>query len=184
MQEAIRYDNFPYYTLEDYAQWEDRWELIGGVAYAMAPAPYPRHQSVVVQMWRELDKALDCGTKNCKVFVSPIDWRINSNTVVQPDVAIFCEAGDLQYFTLAPPLIVEVLSRSTALKDVTTKYQLYQAQGVEYYIIIEPNTQIADIFRLLEGQYILQKKATKEDIYTFEMPQCKAVVDFGLVFED
>ncbi|MBN2825405.1 MAG: hypothetical protein JXQ76_08785 [Campylobacterales bacterium] len=41
--EALQYDNFHRYTYEDYKEWEDRWELIDGVAYAMSPAPYPTH---------------------------------------------------------------------------------------------------------------------------------------------
>ncbi len=48
------------YTYEDYKSWEGRWELIDGIAYAMAPAPYPKHQRVVSHIWRELDKNLNC----------------------------------------------------------------------------------------------------------------------------
>ncbi|MBN2824719.1 MAG: Uma2 family endonuclease [Campylobacterales bacterium] len=183
MTQAIKYDNFQYYTYDDYKQWEDRWELIYGIAYAMAPAPYPVHQRIASKIWRELDKSLECEDKQCEVYISPVDWKISDNTVVQPDVAIFCEESDLQYFSKTPPLIVEVLSKATALKDVTTKFYLYEKQGVEYYIIIEPNTQIADIFKLQNGEYALQKKATKEDSYLFEMNECKVEVDFGLVFE-
>jgi len=31
----------PYYTYDDYCQWEGRWELIEGMSYAMSPLPVP-----------------------------------------------------------------------------------------------------------------------------------------------
>jgi hypothetical protein len=39
--EALKYENFTYYTYNDYKDWEGSWELIDGVPFAMAPAPYP-----------------------------------------------------------------------------------------------------------------------------------------------
>ena len=40
--EAIKYEEI--YSYRDYVEWEDRWELIDGIAYNMTPAPYPKHQ--------------------------------------------------------------------------------------------------------------------------------------------
>jgi len=96
MQEAYNIDHFPFYTHKDYLEWDGRWELIDGIAYAMSPAPYPKHQKVVLQVSWELKNSLDC--QNCVVYVSPIDWKIDEATVVQPDVAIFCEETTEQYF--------------------------------------------------------------------------------------
>ena len=181
--EALKYDNFPYYTYTDYKEWDDKWELIDGIAYAMAPAPYPKHQRVVFKISKELDKNLKCSKNNCEVYVAPIDWKIDENSVVQPDVALFCEETEKQFFSKTPPLIVEVLSKSTALKDVTTKYKLYEKQGVLYYIIIEPNSEISDIFKLIDGEYQLMKKATKEDVYEFKFSNdCDSSIDFSTVF--
>ena len=53
---------------------------------------------------------------------------------------------------------------------------------MEYYIIIEPESQISDIFKLVEGKYILQKKATKEDSYDFVLNACHTKVDFFKLF--
>jgi len=181
--DAIQYENFEYYTYDDYLQWEESWELIDGVAYAMSPAPYPKHQKIVAQIWRELDKNLICAYNLCDAYISPVDWKVSENTVVQPDVAIFCEDTQKQYFSKTPLLVVEVLSRSTALKDVTSKYKLYEKERVPYYIIIEPNSEISDIFGLIDGEYRLIKKATKEDSYEFELSDdCRTVIDFSTVF--
>jgi len=181
--EALRYDNLPSYTYSNYQEWEGSWELIDGVAYAMAPAPYPKHQKVVAKIWRELDKNLECSNKNCEVYISPVDWKVNESTVVQPDVALFCEEIQQQYFSKTPPLVVEVLSKATALKDVTTKMSLYEREGVQFYIIVEPTSEISDIFKLVDGVYTLMKKATKEDSYEFILSdECRTKIDFSTVF--
>ncbi|MCH9739302.1 MAG: Uma2 family endonuclease [Epsilonproteobacteria bacterium] len=181
--EALKYENFQYYTYDDYKEWDDRWELIDGVPYAMAPAAYPKHQSVVFKIGKELDKNLKCSNKTCEIYISPVDWKISENTIVQPDVALFCEETNRQFFSKTPPLVVEVLSKATALKDVTTKYNLYEQQGVLYYIIIEPNTELSDIFKLVDGEYQLLKKATKEDSFEFELSdECQTEVDFSKLF--
>jgi len=182
MSPAMAYDHLPYYTYDDYLTWEGEWELIEGTPYAMAPAPYPKHQKIVARIWKELDKHLECSGDTCEVYISPIDWKVNSQTVVQPDVALFCEETDKQYFSKRPPLVVEVLSKATALKDVTSKFDLYEREGVAYYIIIEPESEISDIFSLVEGKYVLQQKASKEDSYDFVWDGCRTKVDFSTLF--
>ena len=76
-----------------------------------------------------------------------------------------------------------ILSKSTAYKDVTTKFKLYEREGVLFYIIIEPNSEISDIFKLVGGKYELMQKATKEDKYRFEInDKCSTEVDFLTIF--
>lgn len=64
------------YTYEDYLGWDDetRWELIDGIAYAMAPAPAVLHQAFVTGLAAQTWTALK--GKPCQVFVSPIDVRL------------------------------------------------------------------------------------------------------------
>ena len=180
---ALDYDNFQYYTHDDYREWEDRWELIDGIAYAMSPAPYPKHQRVALRIAKELGDHLVCNNKECEFYISPIDWKINESTVVQPDVALFCEEAEAQFFSKTPPLVVEVLSKATALKDVTTKKDLYEREGVLFYIIVEPHTEITDIFKLTDGKYQHIGKCTKEERCDFELPdECRSAIDFSQVF--
>ncbi len=181
--EVIRYDNFQYYTYENYKEWEDSWELIDGVPYSMAPAPYPIHQKIVFRMSKELDINLKCSNDLCEIYISPVDWKVDDITVVQPDIVLFCEKTEQQYFSKTPPLIVEVLSKSTALKDVTTKYDLYEREGVLYYVIVEPHTELTDIYKLVDGKYQHIRKLTKEENYTFGLSdECHTKVDLGRVF--
>ena len=183
MTEALKYDDFVYHTYDEYVEWEDRWELIDGIAYAMSPAPYPKHQRIVSRVWKEIDNTLKCQSKICEAYLSPVDWKVNDTTVVQPDVAIFCEETSNQYFSKTPPLVVEVLSKATALKDVTVKFELYQKEGVEFYLIIDPDTNRCDIFQLIDGSYQLLDKITTAKTYSFELYDgCKLKIDFGEVF--
>ena len=180
---TIDYDSFQYYTFDDYQHWEDRWELIEGVAYAMTPAPYPKHQKSVARICRELDVNLECSDKLCGVYLSPIDWKIDEETVVQPDVALFCEDPEAQFFSQTPSLVVEVLSKATALKDVTIKKDLYEREGVLFYIIVEPHMEIVDVCKLADGKYQHKGKYTKEERCDFELSdECRSAIDFSQVF--
>ena len=108
---------------------------------------------------------------------------MNGTTVVQPDIVLFYEKTEHQYFTKTPPLIVEVLSKATALKDVTTKFDLYEKEGVLFYIIVEPTTELTDIYKLIDGKYQHVKKLTKADSFSFELSdECKTEVNLSKVF--
>ena len=102
---------------------------------------------------------------------------------MQPDVALFCEKTEKQFFSKTPPLVVEVLSKSTAFKDVTTKKSLYERTGVLYYVIVEPNTEIIDIYKLTDGKYFHINKYTKEDTIDFNLPDvCQTSINLSKVF--
>ena len=169
-----------FFTWNDYVGWEGRWELIDGEVYDMAPAPYPKDQRLVLNIARELAGTLDC--KECEVYISPVDWKIDEYNVVQADVALFCEEPKEQYFFKTPPIIVEVLSKSTAKKDINEKFSLYEKNGVKFYMLVEPNSEMVDIFELKNSKYEFQKKLTCNDSYAFELDECNLSVDFNNVF--
>ena len=171
------------YIYVDYKKWEDRWELIDGIPYAMAPAPYPKHQRIVFNTSKELDKNLECIFKNiCEVYISPVDWKVNENTIVQPDVAIFCEKPQKQYFSKTPILIVEVLSKATAQKDMTVKFDLYEKEQVGCYIMIEPDTQKVEIYELVDEKYKLVKSLQDKGVYSYKNDKCSVTIDFENIF--
>jgi Uma2 family endonuclease len=118
MSDAIKI--FPYYTYSDYVKWEGRWEIIDGMPYAMSPAPAPKHQYVVSQIQYEFNLAIKQNKcKKCKVY-DFIDIKINEDTVIQPDTLIVCNEITKPFLDFSPTLVVEVLSPSTALKDLNT----------------------------------------------------------------
>ncbi|BCD62687.1 hypothetical protein NitYY0826_C1570 [Nitratiruptor sp. YY08-26] len=168
------------YTYEDYKKWEGRWELIDGIPYAMSPAPYPKHQRLVFNIAKELDRTLDCSV--CEVFISPIDWKVKEDTIVQPDVAIFCEDTEEQYFTKTPPVVVEVLSEATAYKDLTTKFELYEKAGVHYYVVINPKREVAEVFYNKGKKFELLGYFEKDGKVDMQWDGCKASINFTKVF--
>ena len=70
------------YTLEDWASWEGRWELIGGMAYptyGMAPASSLDHQRInsrlLVGIFTALETLGKHGGGTCEVFTTQSkDW--------------------------------------------------------------------------------------------------------------
>lgn len=173
---AVKAENIPYYTYEDYKHWEDQWEIISGIAYAMSPAPMINHQKVSNNIaWILKEELLGCN--QCHALL-PVDWKISEDTVVQPDNLVVCYEPKGAYLTKAPALIFEVLSKSTAKKDTTVKFELYQSEGVKYYIIVNPDENIAKAYELKEGHYIKMVDATDEHV-DFALNECKITVDFN-----
>ena len=171
------------YTYDDYKKWEGRWELIDGIPYAMSPAPYLKHQYIVARVWQELEENLECD--DCEAYISPVDWVIDERTVVQPDVLVTCEEveEDAKFLRKTPQIVVEVLSLSTALKDLTTKFSLYEKEGVPYYVIINPKTEEVEVFVLENGTYIMQKKFEGKGKFRFSWDDCATTIDFTKVFK-
>lgn len=149
------------FTLEQWRQWPDgeRWELIAGEAFDMSPAPRTRHQKVAGTIYRHLGNLLE--GKPCQPFIAPIDVFLpgvlhgSDDTVVEPDVLVVCDAGKIQDDGIhgAPDFIVEVLSPSTAYKDMGRKKELYEKAGVREYWLVNPETGSVFLYTLTDGRY-------------------------------
>jgi len=161
----VKHKYLPNYTYDDYKNWEGKWELINGIPYAMSPAPGMIHQEVSANISYQL-KDLFKNCKSCKSFL-PIDWRIpggDDNNVYQPDNLVICKkvAGD--YITEAPVMIFEIISPSSSYKDRHVKYEVYETNGVKYYIIVDPEKNCADVFKLENNTYKKIAEAKDENI--------------------
>ena len=145
----------PYYTYKDYCNWEGRWELIGGIPFAMSPAPSPRHQWLMANIISELRNAIKkAKCKHCKVY-DFIDVKIEEDTVLQPDCSIVCKPITKKFLDFPASLVVEILSPATALKDRHTKFPLYEKFGIKYYIIVDEDKELVEIYVLNGKQYVL-----------------------------
>ena len=178
---VLKEEYYPSYTYEDYKIWEGEWELIYGIPYAMAPAPMIRHQKISSRIAWQLEEKLS----ECEVCQSllPIDWKINEDTIVEPDNLVICYEPDNEaYITKAPEIIFEILSKSTAKKDKTLKYDLYEQEGVAYYIIVNPDESIAKVYgRNSDGKYMKLCDARKETV-TFKTDKCQFTFDFSKIW--
>jgi Uma2 family endonuclease len=170
----------PHYTYQDYCQWEGRWELIDGVPYAMSPLPVPRHQRVSLTLSMVFEKAL-IKCKKCMVY-PPLDWKITEDTILQPDVLIVCNKIDKKYLDFPPILVVEVLSPSTASKDRGEKMELYQFNGVKYYLLADPKFNKLELYALNNGYY--EPISVNPASYKFIFEKgCTADVNFAGIWE-
>lgn len=144
----------PDYTIEDYNLWEGHWELIEGVPYALTPSGDITHQRVSGEMLYEISSQLkEVDTADEFVALFSLDWVVSNHTVLRPDLIII--SNDTEDYIRTPPrLIIELLSKVTARKDRHLKYEIYEEQGVPYYIIIDPETRQFNIFVLTEGKYV------------------------------
>jgi Uma2 family endonuclease len=128
-------------TYAEYLTWpeDERRELMDGVAYAMTPAPGRRHQSILVELSRQVANLLQGA--DCRPYSAPFDVRLPEGdeadeqvvTVVQPDLAVVCDPAKLDDAGCrgAPDWIVEVLSPATASRDPIEKRALYARHGVK-----------------------------------------------------
>ena len=166
----------PYYTYEDYCQWEGRWELIEGMPYAMSLAPVPAHQRASVLLSFEFVKALK-NCKNCKLF-QPLDWKIKEDTIVQPDLLIVGDKIEKKILDFAPVLVVEILSPATASKDRGEKMELYHSQKVKYYLIVDPQFKKLEIYEFNEAQY--EPVSVNPETYHFTLHD-NCIIDVDLL---
>jgi Uma2 family endonuclease len=175
---APRYN--PHYTLVDYQVWEGNWELWNGVAVAMTPSPFGRHQKALTKLAHMLLSAMEtAGCKGCEVAVE-LDWIIAEDTVIRPDLSLCCGDNIDRFIESPPVLVAEVLSDSTAHKDKTAKRKLYADQGVRYYLMVDTNPGHLEMLRLVNGQY--EQVNTGDQMILELNPTCSIgldLADFG-----
>ena len=151
------------YTFADYDSWPEgeRWEIIEGIPYAMT-APSRLHQKIVLKLGNQIDQYLE--GKTCEIYPAPFNVRLPVEneadelieTTVEPDLSIICDPDKLDDKGCrgAPDWIIEVLSPSTTLRDMNTKRDLYQQQGVKEYWIVHPLERWVMLYTLDEtGNY-------------------------------
>ena len=173
-------DYLPHYTYEDYKSWEGKWELYDGHPISLLPSPIIIHQAIIVNIVSELQSTIDEYNK-CLVL-GGTDWKLSDDTVLRPDVVLICDEPNDSYITKAPEIIVEVISKSTAKRDETYKFETYEKEKVKYYIIVYPDDLKAKVYKLKDGKYDKQGDFSKES-YEFEETLCKASIDFAKVFK-
>jgi Uma2 family endonuclease len=173
----------PNYTYDDYVHWEGRWEIIDGLPFAMSPLPQPKHQRIISVLHFLFVKAIKKGVcKKCHAY-DPLDYKVAENTIVQPDILIVCDEIKKPYLDFPPALVVEVLSPSTALRDRHTKFDIYEAEGVKYYLIVDSEREFIEVYELVNGKYVrIEIIPNKSTGFTFD-DDCKVTVNFDEVWE-
>ena len=170
----------PYYTVKDWENWKGDWELIGGIPYALA-SPSIEHQRIISKLITVINLELDsCESRECEV-IPDIDYFISEDTVVRPDVLVICEDIN-EKLTVPPTIIFEVISPSSLKIDEHIKFELYQQEGIKYYVLIYPfkDRKHIKVFELKDYSY---KKVfeTVKGSFTFHLKKCDLKVDFSKI---
>ena len=143
-------------TYEDYCAIADdkRYELLNG-DLMMVPAPNIKHQRVLGRLYIELTRFTRQHGLG-EVFVAPCDVVLSDTDVVQPDLLFISRAREHaitdENVRGAPDLVIEILSPSTADRDVGYKHDLYGRHGVLEYWIVDPMAETVAVHRQRDGR--------------------------------
>lgn len=174
------------FTYEDYLKTPEdrRYELVEG-ELIMTPSPVPYHQWISKNIEYELERFVREGNLG-KVFDAPCDVYFDDENLVQPDI-LFISKERLHIIGEkniqgAPDLVIEILSETTAYKDLVKKKRLYAKFGVKEYWIVDPEEKTAEIYSLKDNQFTLIKSVTEKD--SLESPLLSGLmINLKKVFE-
>src|SRR5207302_2669731 len=128
-----------------------RHELIDG-ALIVTPAPSWRHQLALGALFALLREHCP---PDLRVLVAPVDWVISDTTFVEPDIVVARKADFGPPRPEKPPLLaVEVRSPSTARFDAGTKRLAYEAAGLRWYWLVDPDAPSITVLELVDGSYV------------------------------
>jgi Uma2 family endonuclease len=154
------------------------FEIINSITWMFA-RPNLTHENIVGNLYVILKMFLK--GKKCKALYEPeVKLQANMNVFI-PDVAIVCDPEKIangQRIEGAPDLVVEILSPSTALRDMTIKKEVYEKYGVKEYWIVSPDEKAVQIFILKDGQF------GKSTVYMIEDGKDSPIITTSLYGDD
>lgn len=146
------YRESDYWTLPE----EPRCELLYG-SLLVTPAPIVRHQLVLGRLHVHL--SLHADANEGTALLAPMDVRLADHSIVQPDlIYVTPERRDVIHERIfgAPDLLVEILSPSTARRDLGPKLRLYADSVVAEYWIVDPQNETFEFLENRDGAFVVR----------------------------
>jgi len=138
------------------------YEIIGGEKI-MSPAANLDHSGIIMRLGMIIATHLS-NDKSGYVYPDDVDVHFSDGSFFKPDLVVVLKSNEKilagrKAIYGAPDMVVEVLSHSTRKKDLTIKKDVYEAQGVKEYWIVDPRAKSVTVYLLQDGKYFL------DDVY-------------------
>jgi Uma2 family endonuclease len=171
-------------TDEDYLRIErqafEKNELIGGEIVAMAGAS-DRHNLISSNLMIEIGVKLR--QTSCRVFSSDMRVKAKKGSYYYPDLVVVC--GERIYednkkdSLLNPKVIIEILSKSTKLKDRNEKLDSYTLleSVTDYILISQDEMRIEHFIKNGEKEWKVRFLTAKLDKLVLESVDCEVSVE-------
>lgn len=155
------------------ARWESlpedgvRRELIAG-EIVVSPSPTTPHQRMASNLFLALHSARP--DQQWDVFAVPVDVFLGDDVLV-PDVQVAPRAAyQRDGIHVAPALVVEVRSPSTARRDEIIKREIYQRAGVPSYWLVDPDVPAVTVREIGTGVYLQKAHAVGDQTILVTAP--------------
>lgn len=146
---------------------EIRYEVLDGCVVVTPPTTFDHEHveaAVLSQLWNAAPEGI-------AVLGSNYGFYYDAPSFIMADITIAREADcEQRGTTVAPLLVVEVLSRSTRRRDVTGKWSIYAEAGVPSYWLVDPVEPSLTVLTLRDGLYIETARVTGSEPLTVEQP--------------
>lgn len=153
---------------------EARHELHDGRLVTLT-SPNCRHQKLYLRLLVALEKWIDTGGAGM-LYLQPMDLKIDNYRTLIPDLSYYVtddaaavESANGNYLNVAPDLVVEIISPSSASTDRVYKFRVYAEIGARFYWIIDPEGRVFQAYRLREGAYEFEANLTDGDAFAPEL---------------
>ena len=166
LQKKLTYQEFRQIEFDDN---DDSWyELING-ELVKKQSPTIKHQDISREIgYRliEFSKRTNAG----KVYFAPLDVVLDDNNAYQPDIffikkdRFFILNEKEQVVIGAPGLVVEILSKGTAIYDKGDKKDIYEMNGVWEYWLVDPISKSVELYSFVNQRFKLFQYATESGL--------------------
>ncbi len=163
------------------------YELIDGQIVGRK-SPSIRHQEVVGNMLMAL-KTFARKKLLGKTYSAPLDTVLDDGNAYHPDVLFVSKD---RYHILdekeeviigAPDLVVEILSKGTAIYDRGDKKDIYEKYGVREYWLVDPKSKTVEVYSFEKERFKLKQYA--EETGTIKSTVLKGFkIELEKIFEE
>lgn len=180
----------PRVTFEEYidfcAQTDEPYELVRGELIKMTP---PTWQHIIIAQFLEqaLNTEIQRSNYNWRAFREPgqrteVDTSRLPDVMVVPLEAIEKVLNQTAVLTVPAPLVIKVVSPSSAKEDYTDKVREYEALGIPEYWVVDheglgaakyvgfPKTPTVTVYELVDGKYQAKQFRADEEIVSPTFP--------------